>query len=93
MSCGTSRRRVGPREWAGKHIDGSVNIPLNHLQERIAEVPRNRRIAVYCAGGYRSSIAVGILHQYGYTNLIEMAGGLAAWETANAASASAQRSA
>jgi hydroxyacylglutathione hydrolase len=71
-----------PREWAAKHIGGSVNIPLNHLQERMAEIPRNRRIAVHCAGGYRSSIAASILHQYGITNLIEMAGGLAAWEAA-----------
>lgn len=71
-----------PREWAAKHIDGSVNVPLNHLQERVAEIPRDRRIAVHCAGGYRSSIAVSILHQYGVTNLIEMAGGLAAWEAA-----------
>ena len=72
----------GPGEWAGKRIEGSVNIPLNHLQERIAEVPRDRRIAVHCAGGYRSSIAVSILHQYGITNLFEIAGGLAAWEAA-----------
>jgi rhodanese-related sulfurtransferase/glyoxylase-like metal-dependent hydrolase (beta-lactamase superfamily II) len=71
-----------PREWVTKHIDGSVNIPLNHLQERIAEIPRDRRIAVHCAGGYRSSIAAGILQQYGITNLIEMAGGLAAWDAA-----------
>lgn len=71
-----------PREWAARHIDGSVNVPLNHLQERIAEIPRNRRIAVHCAGGYRSSIAAGILHQYGITNLVEMAGGLAAWDAA-----------
>jgi len=71
-----------PREWAAKHIDGSVNVPLNHLQERIAEIPRDRRLAVHCAGGYRSSIAASILHQYGITNLIEMAGGLAAWEAA-----------
>jgi hydroxyacylglutathione hydrolase len=69
-----------PREWAAKHIRGSVNIPLNHLQERIGEIPRNRRLAVHCAGGYRSSIAASILHQYGMTNLIEMAGGLAAWD-------------
>jgi hydroxyacylglutathione hydrolase len=69
-----------PREWTTKHIDGSVNVPLNHLQERIAEIPRDRRIAVHCAGGYRSSIAASILHQYGITRLIEMAGGLAAWE-------------
>lgn len=71
-----------PREWANNHIPKSVNIPLNHLQERIEEVPRDRRIIVHCAGGYRSSIAVSILHQYGITNLIEIAGGLAAWDAA-----------
>jgi rhodanese-related sulfurtransferase/glyoxylase-like metal-dependent hydrolase (beta-lactamase superfamily II) len=71
-----------PREWATKHVEGSVNVPLNHLQERIAEIPRDRRIAVHCAGGYRSSIAAGILQQYGITNLAEMAGGIAAWEAA-----------
>jgi hydroxyacylglutathione hydrolase len=71
-----------PREWAAKHVDGSVNVPLNHLQERIAEIPRERGIAVHCAGGYRSSIAASILQQYGITNLTEMAGGLAAWEAA-----------
>jgi hydroxyacylglutathione hydrolase len=71
-----------PKEWAAKHITGSVNVPLNHLPERIAEVPRDRRIAVHCAGGYRSSIAASILHQHGITNLIEMAGGLSAWEAA-----------
>ena len=69
-----------PREWSTSHIEGSLNIPLNHLEERIHEIPRGRRIAVHCAGGYRSSIAASILHRYGIINLIEMAGGLAAWE-------------
>jgi len=72
-----------PRECAVKRIGGSVNIPLNHLQERIAEVPCDRRIAVYCAGGYRSSIAASILHQYGITRLTEMVGGIAAWDAAH----------
>jgi hydroxyacylglutathione hydrolase len=71
-----------PREWEARHISESLNIPLNHIQERLAEVPRGRRIAVHCAGGYRSSIAISILHQYGITNLMEMAGGLAAWDAA-----------
>ncbi len=71
-----------PREFQQKHIEGAVNIPLNRLQERIAEVPRDRRLLVHCAGGYRSSIAVSILHQYGITNLYELAGGIAAWEAA-----------
>lgn len=71
-----------PKEWQHKHIEGSVNIPLNHLQERIGEIPRDRSLLVHCAGGYRSSIAVSILHQYGITNVTELAGGIAAWEAA-----------
>ncbi|HWB32557.1 MAG TPA: MBL fold metallo-hydrolase [Acidobacteriaceae bacterium] len=76
------------REWHTEHIPGSLNIPLNHLPGRVADLPRDRRIAVHCAGGYRSSIAAGILHQYGFTNLEEMAGGIAAWDAANLPTAS-----
>ena len=72
-----------PREYASKHIPHGLNIPLNHLEERLAELPRDRRIAVHCAGGYRSSAAASILQQHGLTNLIEMTGGLAAWEAAS----------
>jgi rhodanese-related sulfurtransferase len=72
-----------PREWSIKHLSTSINLPLNQLQQRIDEVPRDRRIAVHCAGGYRSSIAVSILNQYGITNLIELAGGITAWEAVN----------
>jgi rhodanese-related sulfurtransferase/glyoxylase-like metal-dependent hydrolase (beta-lactamase superfamily II) len=72
-----------PREWAARHIGVGVNVPLNQLQERIAEIPRDRRIAVHCAGGYRSSIAASILHQSGITDVVDMAGGLAAWDAAS----------
>ncbi|MCU1226028.1 MAG: beta-lactamase domain protein [Edaphobacter sp.] len=72
-----------PREWGAKHLSESINLPLNQLQERMEEVPRDRRIAVHCAGGYRSSIAVSLLNQHGITNLIELAGGITAWEAAN----------
>ncbi len=71
-----------PGEWSAKHLSASINLPLARLQERIQEVPRSRRIAVHCAGGYRSSIAVSILSQYGITNVIELAGGITAWEAA-----------
>jgi hydroxyacylglutathione hydrolase len=77
-----------PLEWAAGHIEGSINVPLNHLQERIAEIPRDRKIAVHCAGGYRSSIGASILHQHGITQLIEMVGGLAAWHASSLDSAS-----
>ncbi len=72
-----------PGEWKAKRLENSVNVPLNRLQERMEEIPRDRRILLHCAGGYRSSIAASILHQHGVTNLVEMAGGLAAWEAAH----------
>jgi hydroxyacylglutathione hydrolase len=71
-----------PREWEQKHIPGSINVPLNHLAERVGELPQERTIVVHCAGGYRSMIAASLLQQRGFTNLLELAGGFAAWEAA-----------
>ena len=55
-----------PQEWRQKHIDGSLNIPLNHLPDRIGELPRDRTVLVLCAGGYRSSIAGSLLQREGF---------------------------
>ncbi len=71
-----------PRERDQKFIDGSLSIPLNRLSERVEELPRNRPLLVYCAGGYRSSIAASLLQQRGFDRVSEIAGGIAAWETA-----------
>src|SRR3954466_14103150 len=71
-----------PAERAQKFIGGSISIPLNHLLERSGELPNDRPLIVYCAGGYRSSIAASLLQQQGFTLVSEIAGGLAAWETA-----------
>lgn len=72
-----------PRERQQKRIEGSLHIPLNHLQERFAEVPRDRRVVVHCASGYRSSIGVSLLKRRGLDNLADLAGGISAWQTAN----------
>jgi rhodanese-related sulfurtransferase len=71
-----------PREWAERHIDGSQNLPLSRLRDRLGEIPRDRSIVVHCAGGYRSSIAASLLQQQGITRVVEMTGGLAAWDAA-----------
>jgi rhodanese-related sulfurtransferase/glyoxylase-like metal-dependent hydrolase (beta-lactamase superfamily II) len=70
------------KEWQSRRIEGSTNIPLNHLGERLEELPRRQKIVVHCAGGYRSSIAASILQQHGFEDLTELAGGIAAWEAA-----------
>jgi len=71
-----------PGEREQKHVAGSVALPLNHLAERAAELPRDRPLLVHCAGGYRSSIAASLLQRLGFERVSEMAGGLAAWEAA-----------
>ncbi|MGA2130979.1 MAG: MBL fold metallo-hydrolase [Bryobacteraceae bacterium] len=71
-----------PRECVQNRIAGSVNIPLNQLPARIAEIPRGRRVVVHCAAGYRSAIAASLLQQHGFENLADLAGGMQAWVAA-----------
>jgi hydroxyacylglutathione hydrolase len=70
------------REHEDKRIDGSVSIPLNHLAERAQELASDRPVLVHCAGGYRSSIAASLLRRRGFSRVSELAGGIAAWESA-----------
>jgi hydroxyacylglutathione hydrolase len=72
----------GPREREQKHIEGSLSIPLNHLVENMKTLPNDRPLLVYCAGGYRSSIAASLLRRGGFGSVCELAGGIAAWEAA-----------
>ena len=52
-------------ERAQKHIEGSTHIPLNHLADRLAEIPPGRPVLLHCAGGYRSSIGASLLQRDG----------------------------
>jgi rhodanese-related sulfurtransferase len=69
-----------PGERQQKRIAGSVSIPLTQLGERLSELPGDRPLLVYCAGGYRSSIAASLLQRHGFAQVSEIAGGITAWE-------------
>jgi glyoxylase-like metal-dependent hydrolase (beta-lactamase superfamily II)/rhodanese-related sulfurtransferase len=71
-----------PSERTQKHISGSRHIPLTRLAEQLSEIPADRPVLVYCAGGYRSSIAASLLQRSGHTSVSELAGGITAWEAA-----------
>ena len=73
-------RNAGERRQ--KAIAGSISMPLTHLAERMSELPKDRVLLVHCAGGYRSSIAASLLQRQGF-EVAELAGGLAAWESAH----------
>ncbi len=67
------------KEWLSGHLACSHNIPLTELQERLAEVPRDRSVVVHCEGGYRSAIAASLLGDAGWTNVVDLVGGIKAW--------------
>ncbi len=70
-------REAGERE--GGFVPGSVHIPLGSLSKRMGELPPGRPVAVYCAGGYRSSIAASLLRAAGREAVTDLIGGFAAW--------------
>ena len=76
-------RRIDPRapgERAKGSIERSVHIPLQRLVEDVRYLPKDTPVLVHCAGGYRSSTAASLLQREGFTNVAELAGGIAAWE-------------
>ena len=69
-----------PSERKHLQIPGSLHVPLNHLRDQLADLPRDRSLLVFCAGGYRSSIAASLLQNAGFSSVTELAGGFAAWD-------------
>jgi glyoxylase-like metal-dependent hydrolase (beta-lactamase superfamily II)/rhodanese-related sulfurtransferase len=70
------------REHDQRHIPGSLNLPLNHLAERLDVLPKERRLLVYCAAGYRSSIGASLLRHHGFPDVAEISGGIESWQAA-----------
>lgn len=55
-----------PQEYAGGHIDGFANIPVDELRERLGEIDAGKPVYLICQSGLRSYIACRILAGYGY---------------------------
>ncbi|MGF7060167.1 DsrE/DsrF/DrsH-like family protein [Brassicibacter mesophilus] len=64
-----------PIEREMGYIEGSVNIPVNQLRNRMSELDKNKLIVIYCAVGLRGYIAARILMQNGFTNVKNLSGG------------------
>src|SRR5258708_20972875 len=59
-----------------EHNIGGLHIPMGELMGRIAEIPRDKDVVVYCAKGVRSVIVIQRLEGHGFTNLYNLAGGI-----------------
>jgi len=67
-----------PYEYQIAQIGGTL-IPQNDVPNRLAEIPRDREIVVHCRSGARSQRIAELLKQSGYTQVVNLAGGILAW--------------
>ena len=67
------------RTWEEYHIPDSTLIPLDELEARIDEVPRDQEVVVVCRSGNRSQQGRDILKRAGFTEVSSMTGGLTEW--------------
>ncbi|PWJ58686.1 glyoxylase-like metal-dependent hydrolase (beta-lactamase superfamily II) [Dyadobacter jejuensis] len=69
-------------EHFSEHVLDSNNIPLDYLNDHLAELDKNNTYYVHCAGGYRSMIFNSILKARGFDHLVDIQGGFAAIKNA-----------
>ncbi len=62
-------------EFQSEHLVDAHNVPLNEINQHLAQFPKNEPFVIHCAGGYRSMIAASILKQRGFDNLMDVRGG------------------
>jgi phage shock protein E len=68
-----------PAEFAATHLPGALNVSVDALERRIAEIgPKDRPVVVYCASGVRSAHAKQVLARHGFTTVRNL-GPMHAW--------------
>lgn len=59
-----------PSEYAGGHVEGAFNVPLNSLNSVADKLDKRANIIIYCASGARSAMAEKILKGHGFSNVV-----------------------
>jgi rhodanese-related sulfurtransferase len=67
-------------EFAKGHVPGAVNIPHDQIASRLAEVPKDKDVVLYCHSGRRAGLAATVLKDNGYTRLSHLEGDMVGWQ-------------
>lgn len=68
-----------PEEFAQARLEGAGLIPLSEFAGRFQEIPKDQQVVLYCRSGNRSAQAAAWLSAKGYSNLLNLDGGIMAW--------------
>ncbi len=66
-------------EWNAGHIEGAQWLMAGDLPKQLDQLPRDKTIHVICGTGYRSSISSSVLRRAGFKDVVNVAGGMTAW--------------
>jgi rhodanese-related sulfurtransferase len=69
-------------ELRAARVAGAIHVPMSSFADRYAELPQNRPLLVMCATGGRSSAATAFLLRNGWTDVVNVKGGITAWQQA-----------
>ncbi|MPN24118.1 Thiosulfate sulfurtransferase GlpE [bioreactor metagenome] len=68
-----------PEEYQAGHIPGAPLIPLDQLDKRAEEIPKDQKVLLICRSGNRSSQGTKLLRSKGFDNVYNITGGMLAW--------------
>ena len=68
-----------PEEYAAGHVPGAVNVPYDQVASRLAQIPKDKDVVLYCRSGRRAGLAADVLAANGYTKLEHLQGDMQAW--------------
>jgi hydroxyacylglutathione hydrolase len=71
-----------PHEWDEGHLPGARYLFLGELPQKLKDLDRDKEVVVYCASGYRSSLAASLLQASGFRKVRNVPGGYTAWTAA-----------
>jgi rhodanese-related sulfurtransferase len=67
------------KEFAEGHVPGAVNVPYDQVASRLAQIPKDKDVVLYCRSGRRAGLAAGVLEANGYKELKQLQGDMEAW--------------
>jgi len=68
-----------PEEFASGHVPGAINVPYDQIASRLAQIPKDKDVVLYCRSGRRTGLAAEVLQANGYTKLGHLQGDMQAW--------------
>jgi rhodanese-related sulfurtransferase len=68
-----------PEEFASGHVPGAVNVPYDQVASKLAEIPKDKDVVLYCKSGRRAGLAAEVLQANGYAKLEHLQGDMPGW--------------